>query len=142
MEQKDYMMRQIEQLASVLKMIIADFLDLNNPVPIDTKLIKVSESLIEELDIDLEHLLKLSKQDTLVYFKEKSFHHSHIDLLSDLFTEIARFQMNLDELRAQKQLEKAAELLDIANEISHTITFSRITKRAKIDAKIRKGFPK
>jgi len=136
MEQKDYFMRHVEQLSSVLKKIISDFMDLDNPVVGELKLLQVSESLDKELDIDLEKILQLNPKETIAYFKEKSFHHSHIELLSDLLLEMGKVQKDNDELGAQELMKKAAELLEIANQVSHTISFSRITKKAKLESEL------
>jgi len=131
MEQRDLIKDQIEQIGRVLGKILADFLGLKSKGQI-TKGIDVSnEQLKSELDIDIDKLIGLSKNELKVYLQNRKLTEVHLEILSDIVIEISVSKIGKEY--AKTNLEKSLEILEIADEISKTMSFDRINKKTKIE---------
>lgn len=68
MEQRDYLKKQIDQLGQVLAKIFSDLLGLKNSGQINAGLEITSQALKNELDIDIQALLDIFLQTTLLTY--------------------------------------------------------------------------
>jgi len=85
MEQRDYLMRQIEQLARVLGKVLFDLLGLKNRGKISESIETTTRSLISELDIDLEKLVSIKRDeliDTLI--SQMRFNNGNLEILAEI----------------------------------------------------------
>lgn len=57
---------------------------------------------------------------------------SHLEMLSEYLKEVGIAKTEINKSKAQLYLEKAIELLDIADETSKTTSFNRIIKQNEI----------
>lgn len=132
MEQRDLIKDQIEQLGKVLGKILSDFLGMksNNNAALG---IEVSnERLHSQLDINIEELITLNKKELAELVKNKSLMWNHLETLSEYLKEVGIAKTENNKIEAQLYLEKAIELLDIADEASKTTSFSRIIMENEI----------
>ena len=132
MEQRDLLKDQIEQLGKVLAEIISDFLKLKSNGN-GVKGIEISnERLQSELDIDIEKLITLNLSELKTYLEVHKLTDVHLETLADYLLEIGKMEIGHNEAHAKLKLVKAFELLDLAEDISKTISFDRIHKKNEI----------
>ncbi len=110
MEQRDLLKDQIERLGKVLAKILSDFLGFKSSGNATQGIEISNESLQSELDIDTEKIMAINKTELEVYQGQK-----------------------IDKSDAQLRLQKAIVLLNIADEISKTMSFDRINKKGAIN---------
>ena len=132
MEQRDLLKDQIEQLGKVLAKILSDFLGLKSNGNVTQGIEISNESLQSELDIDIEKIIALNKTELEEYVRNRKLTESHLELLSEYLKEIGIAKTKIDKSDAYLCLQKAIELLDIADKISKTMSFDRISKKSEI----------
>lgn len=134
MEQRDRLKDEIEQLGKVLAKILSDFLHLKSNGQISQS-IKISNQQLEsELDIDMHPLLALPHKELTAYLQDRQLTPDHIETLAEYLEELGKSEMDTHKENATLKLKKAMELLDIADEISKTISFDRMHKKNTITA--------
>ncbi len=137
MEQRDLLKDQIEQLGRVLGQLIANFLGLKSNGNIDFAIEKTNEQLKSELDIDIELLLGFNSKELEEYVKSKKLIDQYLDDLAGYFFEIGKSKNLSTEKGSRIQwLEKAQELLSLAEKNSTTLTFKRINLKKDIGAEL------
>ena len=130
MERRDLLKDQIEQLGKVLGKILADFLGLKSTGDVAQGIEISNERFQSELDIDIEKLLTLNRSDLKEYLRTRKLMAGHFELLSGYLTEIGKTKTTKAEM--DLYFKKAIELLDIADEISKTVSFERMNKKNEI----------
>ena len=130
MERRDLLKDEIEQLGKVLAQILSTFLSLKSKGNIAQAMETSSLQLKSELDLDMEHILSLSKEELTDYFKNRKLTAEHIESLADLLQE--RGAIEPQEELVQLYFQKTIELLNIADEVSNTLSFDRMNKRNEI----------
>ena len=132
MEQRDFLEDQIEQIGKFLGKILSDFFMLKSIGEV-TQGIEISrQTLQSKLDIDVEKIIFFNKKELEEYVRNRKLTESHLELLSEYFKELALAKIKIDKSDPDLCLHKAIELLDIADEISKTMSFIRINKKDKI----------
>src|SRR5690606_16419312 len=129
MEKRDILKDQIEQLGKVLARILSQLEGLKSEVQISQGIDLASEQLRCELEIEIDGLVNLTKKELEEYLKHRKFTAEHVVLLSACLKEIGKVQMEKKNNDAIIKFEKAIELLDIADEISQTVSFDRINRK-------------
>ena len=71
MEQRDYLMRQIEQLGQVLAKMLARLLGIKQKGSPSFGLEELRQTYKNELDIDLEELIHIPENDIIIFLKNK-----------------------------------------------------------------------
>ena len=132
MEQRDLLKDQIEQLGKVLAKILSDFLGLKSTGNVTQGIEISNERFQSELDIDIEKLVTFNKSELKEYLEAHKLTASHLETLSEYLKEIGKVQIEKNSDDAKIKLNKASELLDIADEISKTMSFDRINKKNEI----------
>ncbi|WP_435263802.1 hypothetical protein [Tenacibaculum sp. nBUS_03] len=132
MEQRDLLKDQIEQLGKVLAKILSDFLGFKSSGNITQGIEISNESLQSELDIDIEKIMTLNKTELDEYIRNRQLTEIHLELLSEYLKEVGLAKSKIDNSDAHLCLQKAIELLDVADEISKTMSFDRINKKSEI----------
>lgn len=133
MEQRDLLKDQIEQLGKVLAKILSDFLGFKSSGNVSQGIEISNQNLQSELDIDVEKLKALNKSELEKYFRERKLTEGHLELLSEYLKEVGIAKTRMDKNEATLCLQKAQEFLDIADEISKTMSFDRINKKREIE---------
>jgi hypothetical protein len=132
MEQKDYLLREIEKIGMVLRAILQRILGSNNGFQqeFEKSFAETNELLIQDANFDLDKFL-LSKNDEFMedFEKLKGFNFENIELLADIV-----FQMGLTHKPEESMLyfEKSLELLGFCNKKSKTFSIERERKMQQI----------
>lgn len=134
MEQRDLLKDQIEQLGKVLANILSDLLGLKSKGQTSQGIEATNQRLQGELDIDIEKITTLTKKELKDYLKNRHLRAEHLEILSECLKEIGKGKIEENKKDAKMKLEKAIELLDIADEISKTMSFDRINKKKEIES--------
>ena len=133
MEQRDLLKEQIEQVGRVLGKILADFLGLKTQGNSAQAISFSKQQLNSELDIDLEKILNLSGKALATYLKDRLYSEENIELLVDYLYTIGKNDRE-QGINSSIYLRKAIDLLEIADELSNTISFDRHTKKQQIQS--------
>jgi hypothetical protein len=89
MEQRDYLMRQIEQFARVLGKVLFDLIGLKNKGKIGESIEITTRSLVSELDIDLDELVSIKRDELINTLIDKmGFNNRNLDILSEIFMQM------------------------------------------------------
>src|SRR5690606_13848470 len=97
------------------------------------RLIEITNQRLQsELDIEIEKITTLTKKELKDYLKNRHLKAEHLEILSECLKEIGKGEIEKNKQTTKVKLEKAIELLDIADEISKTMSFDRINKKNEI----------
>jgi len=125
MEQKDYILREIEKIGQIMNAIAQKlFGDSQNlALSVEDQLDEVTEMLTEGADFNLAHFLSLSAEDAQEYISAFSgFSCENMELLAEC---IARIGLNSDSGVSVKYLEKALQLYELCVLRSKTYLLER-----------------
>jgi hypothetical protein len=90
MEQRDYIKRQIDQLARVLGTIFSDLFGLKGKGQINDGIAATNQAFKGELDLDLEELCAIRSDNFINTLKtEKNFSNGNLDKLADILLLVA-----------------------------------------------------
>ncbi len=99
---QDYIMRQIQQLTQVLNTILTQVLRIKQHGQEDEAVAYTNEVLKEELGFDLEELSSILKEQGIPYLKkETGFTNEHLNILADIFYELAEENFDISEKHKQ-----------------------------------------
>lgn len=132
MEQRDLIKDQIEQLGKVLAKILLDFFGLKSNGNVAQGIEIANKTLQTELDIDIEKMVSLNQKELKEYVRNRKLAESHLELLSEYLKEVGIAKTKIDKSDADLYLQKAIELLDIADENTKALSFDRINKKIEI----------
>lgn len=133
MEQRDYLKDQIEQMGKVLAELMGKFMGFKSKGQTSQGIEYVQTELKSQLDIDLDDLLALEKNELKEYLLTKHFSAEHIEQLSDILRNTGEIKLSDNKDEARDKLEKALQILEIADEISNAASFSRISQKTEIE---------
>ena len=132
MEKRDYLKDQIEELGKVIARIVSDFLGLKSSGQ-TARGIEITNQLFQtEFDMDIKLLSTLSKSELSNYLKTRKLTAEHLEILSGYFKEIGVEAIGENETKAKIWLATAVEILDVADEVSETMSFDRVNKKKEI----------
>lgn len=137
MERRDLIKDQIEQLAKVLGLILSDFLGLKSKGDVEQAIETSNERFQKEAELDIEKILSFNHDELLTYTKAKELDSSHLEILARYLTQIGSAQTIA--LEKQRYLQKAINLLQIADELSKTFSFERASQLERIHALLNAG---
>ncbi len=133
MEQRDIIKDQIEQLGKVLSIILSDLIGRKNNGQLSQGIEVSHQQLKSELDIDLETLSSFDKSELRSFIEFRKFTPNHAEVLSEIVSEMAKAGIQSDKAKAMMLLQKASDLLTIADELSNTMSFDRIYKNKELE---------
>ena len=128
MEQKDYILREIEKIGIILNFIREKFFSgkRNPPKPIDDQLKDMKEMLLTETGLDIDKFLSLNIEDSNEYICSfKGFNSENIELLAGFISQIC---LNENTIDSKKHLEMALHLYELCNLKSQTYSLERENK--------------
>jgi hypothetical protein len=132
MEQKDYLLREIEKIGLLLRAIIDSFFIKNEnlSITIENHFEQTKEMLLSEIGFDLRKLLTLNETDTNIYLLQfKGMSSENIELLAETIA-----QLGFTEESDHKRLyfEKAIQLYELCERTDKTFSMNRKRKIEKI----------
>ena len=132
MEQRDLIKDEIERLGRALGRILSDFLRLKSEGKVNEGIELADRQLVSEVDIDIDKMIALTKEQLRTFLKYRKFTAHHLEDLSEYLAETGQSTIENDPHTATLKLEKAVELLELADEITKTVSFDRMNKMARI----------
>ncbi|TRX62578.1 hypothetical protein FNH22_00340 [Fulvivirga sp. M361] len=133
MEQRDLIKDEIERLGKALGKVLSDFLRLKSEGKVNEGIELADRQLVSEVDIDVAKMLTLTKEQLRTFLEYRKFTAHHLEDLSEYLAEIGHSTIENDPHTATLKLEKAVELLELADEITKTVSFDRMDKMARIE---------
>lgn len=128
MEQKDYLLREIEKIGLVLAAIWQKlFGGKENPAIAFTQQIGEAKGMLfNEINFDLDHFLTLNKEESNEYINSfKGFTIENIESLAKLIAQIGFSDISEN---GKEYLEKALQLYEFCNTNDKTYSLERETK--------------
>lgn len=125
MEQKDYILREIEKIGLIISSIRQKLFGgkENLSLTIENKISDVSGMLLEESDFNLNIFLSLNTEESNEYISSfKGFSNENIELLADCIYEICMTDNSSD---SKQYLDKALQLYELCNLKSKTYSLKR-----------------
>ena len=134
MEQKDYLVREIEKIGSVFRAIL-------NRLIVETvtkkTVEKTDEQLLEEIDFDIKYFLTLSKSEVEDYIsKYEGLDAVNLELLAEIILQIS---ITEDCDNKEVFLNKALQLFELCNLADKTYSFERGEKIESIKEQLPKS---
>lgn len=127
MEQKDYLLREIEKLWAILNALRQKILEgkANSTVAFEEQMENAKAMLLNEVSFDFDKLLNLSAEESSRYIINfEGFNTQNIELLAEYVAEIG-FNDECDN--PKKYLEKALQLYELCNLKSKAYSVERET---------------
>ena len=122
MNERDYVMRQIQQLTQVLAVILTKFFRIKSAVSIEQAIEFSNEQLKSQVDIDLDALIQMSKHDMYAYLKERNMNADQFDALSEYLFKVGESMFETHSQIAISYLHTALLLHELAEEYSNTLS--------------------
>jgi len=124
MEQKDYILREIEKISVLLRYLLGKIVPSDKSETIFTKE-QLNRELAEELGIDLNELTKITPEAFIAELsRNEAFNLGNMELLADLFVQAALNKMSNKII----SLTHALELYQYIDKTGSTYSFERATK--------------
>ncbi len=136
MEQRDFIKEQIEQLGRVLGKALSDLFKLKSSGQVSSGISAINDQLKGELDLDLDELLKKDKQVLKQNLIDRNLTSDHLETLSKYLEEVGRHKKDEHPEGAHQYFKTALFLLDIADEISETLSFERMSRKTNIEKEL------
>jgi histidyl-tRNA synthetase len=132
MEQKDYILREIEKISKIISSIREKLFGSKNNLAIITEqeINNLNEMLLEEINFDFEKFLKLNSEASGEYLKKfEGFSIENIESLAELISQIGFIDKSE---QSKKYLKKSLQLYELAILKSKTYSFDREMKMQMI----------
>ena len=129
MEQKDYILREIEKISTLLMYLIGKFIPAKSIEEQQLTEELINKELKERYGNDLDYILSLEETDfEIILTQNKGFNFENLELLADLL-----FTIGNDDFESKTNyLKKALELYEYIDKKSKTFSFERISKIEEI----------
>lgn len=128
MEQKDFILREIEKIGMIISAIRQKFFGekQDQSVPIEEQIIDLKEMLVSKANFDLDQFMSLNIDDANEYISSfKGFSVGNIEQLADCISEICRSD---NKSVSKKYIDIALQLYELCNLKSRTYSLERETK--------------
>ncbi len=138
MEQKDYLMREIEKIGVLMRAILSKIFKFKDDSSVTSELQfkQTNELMNNEINFDFDRFLYLDKEASINYIKEFSgFSSENIGLLAEVL-----FQSGLNEQNDRKKLffEKALMLYEYGSSLDRVFSLEREEKTMIIKSELNK----
>lgn len=125
MEQKDYLLREIEKIGTVLRAILKRLLidKGNDSITVNNQTEALKELLLNEVNLNLDNIIDLENAELEKQFSlSKGYNTANIELLANV---IAQVGLNMKMPAREKYLEKALYLYNFCNSMDKTFSIER-----------------
>lgn len=132
MQQRDYILREIEKVGAMLRMIVRRLFEWKEDGDKDEGIEQIAAGIALESNVEFENLLKIKKEDFSAYFDNtKGFNAVNIELLADLFAHLADV---VEPEKAVLYKLKAIEFYNYIDETERTFSIDRANKLNRLKA--------
>ncbi len=129
MEKRDYILREIEKIAVLIRYLIGQILSAMTLIQKEEVFEQVDRELKLNLDMDIESILHLTPDQFDNAFKEENgFSLENLELLANLLHEMAQ----VEEEKKKLFLMKSLELITYINEKGKSFSFKREAMKNRI----------
>lgn len=132
MEQKDYLMREIEKIGAMMRAILSRLLKIKDDLSTTSNMYfkQTNELMNNEIRFDLEKFLTLDKEASLDYIEEFiGFSSENIGLLAEV---LYQFGINEQSYKNRLFLEKAIQLYEFCSYFDKTFSIARENRISEI----------
>lgn len=123
---RDLLVEQAEQLGKAIGKVYADLLRLKSTGKVALGIEVSNRELKSEVDIDVAQIMATDKEALKQYFNKRRLGPQHLEMLAAYFKEAGEALINTQTDKATAYLNKAVELLEIADETTQTISLIRM----------------
>ena len=141
MEQRDFILREIERLGQMLNAIRKKLFGGEDQlaISVEKEIDDAKGMLLKELKLDLDKLLLMSMEETAKYLDNfKGFNATNIESMAEYMAQIG-FSMESQESKIY--LEKALHLYELTNLKSETYSMERENKIQVVRTAVSNQFP-
>lgn len=125
MERKDFLLREIEKIGTLLNYLIGKIIPSSSVENSEEIIELINRELVENSGFNINEILVLSVNDfDKVLTKSKGYSFENIELLADLLYTIGNNNVTINT----EHLKKALELYEYINKKGKTYSFERINK--------------
>ncbi len=128
MEQKDYLLKEIEKIRLLLRAILNSIIGRNEnlALTLESQFEDTKDLVFDEIGFDIESFLTLSESASKDYFSQfKGFSTENLEVLAEILFTIG---INTKSEKKKIYLEKTLELYKLCNSIDKTFSFERENK--------------
>ena len=128
MEQKDYLLREIEKTGTLLRWIIGKItgIEVNDALTAENQFEKAKELVLNETGFDMDLLLELTEPETEKYIAGfNGINIANLELLADIYSLMG---MRTDNLKSKEYLKSALKLYELCDVLDKTFLFDRENK--------------
>jgi hypothetical protein len=132
MEQKDYLMKEIEKIGILFRALLGTLITKKEDFSLTTEshLEMTKEILLSEMGFDLDRFLSLDEESSGSYLLQfKGINGENKELLAEI---ISHFGRNMQSQSKRLFLEKALQLYIICEKTDKTFSFNRKTRIKEI----------
>ncbi|MBO4994406.1 MAG: hypothetical protein J6C78_00365 [Muribaculaceae bacterium] len=134
-QQRDYIMREIDKIAKMLGYLIARILGLKPEIGIEEAFNETAVSMKEEIDFDLKAWLDVDDGAAMDQLMAMDFRYEHFDKLIDLLVAMGD-KMPSDSALRHKIYERCAALDEFSSRQFGITSFENYYRRNKIEANL------
>ena len=139
MEQKDYLLREIEKIGAVMRAILNRFTGNteNLAITIEKRFEQTKEQLFDETGLDLDEFLNLDMAETKEFIRHfKGINIANLEMLAEIL-----FHLGVENKSGNENivLSKALILFELCNETDKTYSTERELKIEMIKSKEQSG---
>jgi hypothetical protein len=138
MEQRDYLMRQIEQLGQVLARMLARLLNIKEATPGGLTIEEIKRIYGDELDLTLDLILETHVENLVdVLTMRIKFMDHHLENMAEILTETADLYETLGEPETSGDLlGKSIRIYEHMQETSGTYSLERALKISELNSRL------
>jgi hypothetical protein len=132
MEQKDYLLREIEKIGALFSLIFSKLLgkELKVALSVERQFEDEREMLLRDAGFDMELFLSLKEKEIQEYLaKFSGINTANMELLADIIKEMG---MKSEPVSGKVCLKKALSLYELCNATDKTFSFERVDKMNEI----------
>jgi hypothetical protein len=130
---RDTLKDQIEQIGKNIKRIVTKYIELPLDEEHAERIKQTNELLKEEVDLDVDFILKTTGNELVSYLKVRKLTDKNIELLADYVHQIAHNYLLTSPTEAITWYRKEIELLTVADELSKNFSMARMNRRMLVD---------
>lgn len=132
MEQRDYLLKEIERIGYVLQKALSSLFKLKDKGNIETSLIQTNELLKKDINLDLEYFFSIQKDEIPKYIENRNLSSDHIEILIDYIIEVASIKESTTNKIAIAEHNKALDLIEYVLNKTKTYSFELAKKKSNI----------
>jgi hypothetical protein len=133
MEQKDYILREIQKIGAMIRAIGQKLLGGkdNLAITLEQDLLEVKGMLLSEINFDFDKFMIINEEDSIQYLQSiNGFNNENIEELAELLAQIG---YNLKSAASKNYLLKALLLYKFINQSTKTFSFERENNIKRIE---------